>query len=92
MPEAAPQTAWDELRETMWERAGLVREAAGLERGLRELSALEREHGGTDLAAPLSVCRAIVEGALGARRSLGCHYRADAEAELREKRVADLPG
>ncbi len=88
IPDAAPREAWDKLRETMWLRSGLVRDAAGLERGLRELSALEEECGGTELDPPLSVCRVIVEGALGERRSLGCHYRAGAE----EKRVADLPG
>lgn len=92
VPNEAPQEAWDRLRETMWDRAGLVRDAAGLERGLRELSALEKECGGTELYAPLSVCRAIVEGALRERRSIGCHHRADAEAESQEKRVADLPG
>ncbi|MDN5697193.1 MAG: L-aspartate oxidase [Rubrobacter sp.] len=83
-----PQEAWERMRAVMWERAGLVRNGPDLERGLRELAALEREYGGTELEAPLSVCRAIVEGALRERSSLGCHYRADAE----EEGVADLPG
>lgn len=91
MPEPAPEAAWDRLRDTMWERAG--RTGAGLERGLRELSALGGQFGGTELAAPLLVARAIVEGALEDRRSLGCHYRADVRAEGGEEaRVADLPG
>lgn len=93
LPEPAPEPAWDRLRDTMWERAGLGRTGPGLERGLRELSALGGKFGGTELAAPLSVARAIVEGALEDRRSLGCHYRADVRAEGGEEvKVADLPG
>lgn len=93
LPEPAPEPAWDRLRDTMWERAGLTRTGPRLERGLRELSALWGEFGGTELAAPLSVARAIVEGALEDRCSLGCHYRADVRAKGGEEaRVADLPG
>lgn len=92
-PEPAPQRAWDRLRDTMWKSAGLVRTEPALERGLGELSVLAEEYGGTELAAPLAVASAIVEGALADRRSLGCHYRADARAEGEEEvRVADLPG
>lgn len=87
----APQEAWDRMRDTMWEHAGLVRTGPGLRRGLRELAALESECGGKDLAAPISVARAIVGGALWDRRNLGCHYRADGET-AEEVKVADLPG
>jgi aspartate oxidase len=79
------------MRDTMWEHAGLVRTGPGLERGLRELAALESECGGTDLTAPISVARAIVGGALADSRSLGCHYRADVET-AEEVKVANLPG
>ena len=88
-PEPAPEEAWDRLRETMWEHAGLVRTGPGLERGIGDLSGLGREFCGTDLDAPLAVARAIVGGALEDRRSLGCHYRTDAEEG---RSVADLPG
>lgn len=90
-PREAPQEAWDRMRDTMWEHAGLVRTGPGLERGLRELAALESECGGTDLAAPISVARAIVGGALADSRSLGCHYRADGKT-AEEVKVANLPG
>jgi aspartate oxidase len=75
----------------MWSHAGLVRSGPGLETGIRELDALERDHGGTDLRAPLTVARLMLTGALEDRRSLGCHYRSDAESS-EEARVADLPG
>lgn len=91
VPEPAPGEAWDRLRETMWSHAGLVRSGPGLETGIRELDALERDHGGTDLRAPLTVARLMLTGALEDRRSLGCHYRSDAESS-EEARVADLPG
>ncbi|QIN80498.1 L-aspartate oxidase [Rubrobacter marinus] len=78
LPTRAPEGAWTALRRTMWEHAGLVRDACGLRRGLAEVGELEGEYGGTSLAGPLAVARAVLEGALAERESRGCHYRSDA--------------
>ena len=88
IPPAAPEEAWSRLRSIMWEHAGLVRNAAGLEDGLSEITGLEDDHGGTSLAGPLAVARTVLEGALEDRESRGCHYRSDAT----EAYLADLPG
>lgn len=78
-PGPAPEQAWKTLRGVMWERAGLVRSAAGLSRGLEEISRLEKEHGGTEINGPLLVARTVLRGALADGRSRGCHYRVDVE-------------
>jgi L-aspartate oxidase len=56
------ETVTDGLRRAMWEDAGLVRDAAGLER-LR--------------SAPHLLARLIAESALARRESRGGHFRAD---------------
>lgn len=78
LPEAAPQDAWQRLREVMWEYAGIVRSEEGLRGGLAEISALEHEYGTSDIGDPLLVARRIMEDALTDTRSRGCHYREDA--------------
>lgn len=88
VPPDAPEEAWSRLRSTMWDHAGLVRDAAGLRSGLSEVSGLEDKYGGTSLAGPLAVARTVLEGALEDRESRGCHYRSDAT----EAYLADLPG
>ncbi len=76
-PGPAPEEAWGALRSIMWERAGVVRSADGLARGLEEISRLEREHGASELGGPLLVARTVLRGALADSRSRGCHYRQD---------------
>jgi L-aspartate oxidase len=67
----------------MWENAGLVRDAAGLERAHATLAARKAtlpapgtraEH---ELANLLLVGRMVVEAALLRRESRGAHYRRD---------------
>ena len=81
--EAATEKWIKELRDLMWKDAGLLRDAAGLERAKRGLEALAR-------AMPRGVFRRalearnlhlvallMVESALGREESRGAHYRND---------------
>ncbi|MBX6765481.1 MAG: hypothetical protein IRY88_17710, partial [Rubrobacteraceae bacterium] len=77
-PAPAPEAAWRRLREVMWERGGILRTAAGLQRGIEELEELRERYGRTELGSPLLVARAILEGALAEGESRGCHHREDA--------------
>lgn len=90
---AAPPEHIARLRKTMWESAGVLRDAGGLKSGLREVSHLEEEAAGTDLEGPLLVARSVIEAALGDTVSLGCHHRIDAQADTADgrKRLAGLP-
>ncbi len=63
---APPQPVTPELRRLLWEHAGLVRDAAGLER-LR--------------CSPHLLARLIAESALVRKESRGTHFRADFPAE-----------
>jgi succinate dehydrogenase/fumarate reductase flavoprotein subunit len=82
-----------ELKDAMWEGAGVVRDRAGLEQArdrledLGERLAAVAVPGGTaanpawqetlDLANQLTVARVIVASALAREESRGAHYRAD---------------
>ncbi|MCL6439082.1 MAG: L-aspartate oxidase [Rubrobacteraceae bacterium] len=77
-PAPAPEAAWRRLREVMWERGGILRTAAGLQRGIEELEELRERYGRTELGSPLLVARTILEGALAEGESRGCHHREDA--------------
>jgi len=84
---------WQSLRRTMWDRAGVIRDSAGLERALDEIQELRAQLGAASLtdsraiyqAAKLSkaltvgemVCRA----ALMRTESRGAHYRSDHPGE-----------
>jgi aspartate oxidase len=89
IPEGAPEEAWRLLRRVVWNAAGLVRTAESLGEGLAEIEGLEKEYHGTTLNGPLTVARRLLEGGLSDARSLGCHYRLDAQEEVA---IADLPG
>lgn len=80
------------LQQLMWQKVGIIRDQAGLERALVELDELEAEaargDGAAQLAAHLwreaaelhfmlTVARAIILGALARRESRGAHYRRD---------------
>lgn len=69
-----PPKALAALRAGMSRDAGVVRDAAGLNRLLREIEAMEEAHGRTpDLAA----ARLVTACALDRRESRGAHFRAD---------------
>jgi L-aspartate oxidase len=72
-----------ELRGLMWRDAGLLRDAAGLQRALAGLAALRaaEPQGSTRRALEarnlLTVAEAMVQAALGREESRGAHYRKD---------------
>ncbi len=70
-PDPVPPVT-SELRRTMWDDAGLVRDAAGLERLRR---------------APHPLARLVAEGALARRESRGSHFRVDFPADDSSMRV-----
>ena len=73
----AKTTTRAQLRHIMWDRVGLVRDAAGLESAINALSELEgNARGPSDRNAPL-VGRLIAEAALARRESRGAHWRRD---------------
>ena len=69
-----PADALLELRTAMSADAGVVRDAAGLERLIGLIGRLEAAQGE---ALPLVVARLIAEAALARRESRGGHYRSD---------------
>jgi fumarate reductase flavoprotein subunit len=82
-----------ELREVMWEQAGLIREAAGLGRALATVEEIETRLGEVGVAGgpalnqawqdwlnltnQCAVARLIITSALERRESRGAHWRAD---------------
>jgi L-aspartate oxidase len=87
-----PDEALQRLRAAMSRDAGVVRDAAGLNRLLTEIDALEAAHG----AAPaLTAARLVAACAMARSESRGAHFRADAKdlkAPVRTfVRLADLP-
>lgn len=83
----------ERLHDVMWEKVGIVREAAGLEAALGELNALNGEldrtwvsperafnltwHDWLNLKSLLAVSRAIAAAASARRDSRGAHFRSD---------------
>jgi succinate dehydrogenase/fumarate reductase flavoprotein subunit len=81
------------LRDVMWERAGLVRDAAGLREAERELATMADElsrtsvpgsaafnlawHDWLNLTNQVTVSRLIAASALAREESRGAHYRSD---------------
>jgi succinate dehydrogenase / fumarate reductase flavoprotein subunit len=81
------------LRDTMWQRCGVVRNAAGLEAALDRIDEIEGSLGEVDvrpssegyvdlahvldLRAAIVTARATVLGALERRETRGCHNRSD---------------
>jgi L-aspartate oxidase len=68
-----------ELRELMWQNAGLVRTAEGLGRALARLRQMGRElpAGAHELRSLHTVARLVATAALARRESRGAHFRAD---------------
>jgi len=87
---------WRELREVMWDRAGLVRDGAGLAAAAREVERLEAlgaavgVEGGPafnvawqdwlNFRSQTTAARLIITSALTRRESRGAHYRQDFRA------------
>lgn len=69
-----PAPALAILRRAMSRNAGVVRDAAGLDRLIGAIDRLQAEHG---RAAPLVAARLVAEAALARRESRGGHFRAD---------------
>jgi L-aspartate oxidase len=67
------------IRTLMWERVGLIRDAAGLTRTLEELSELDLEYSLSigELRNMITVARLVTKAALARRESRGVHYRTD---------------
>ena len=67
------------LRESMWDRVGIVRDAAGLERALDDIDAIERGLGERpgELRNLLEAGRLIATAALARRETRGSHARSD---------------
>jgi L-aspartate oxidase len=82
-PDASPALV-AALREEMWERVGILRDAAGLERAIAAILDLERglrprrvSRPGLEARNLLFVGRLIAESALNRRESRGAHFRTD---------------
>ncbi|WP_304175564.1 L-aspartate oxidase [Phenylobacterium aquaticum] len=85
LPPAALQT----LRAAMSREAGVVRDAAGLDRLLSEIDRLETAHG---RAAPLVAARLVAAAALERREGRGGHFRADhPERQAAQRTFITLP-
>jgi L-aspartate oxidase len=90
-PELPPESL-ARLREAMSRDAGVVRDAAGLNRLLAEIDVLQAAHG---LAPALISARLVAACALARGESRGGHFRADASEQRPPARtlvrLADLP-
>jgi L-aspartate oxidase len=75
----AAQVAADDIRNVMWEHAGIDRTARGLRQGLLLLSGIERRlpEGATEEANMVQTAQLIAEAALLRKESRGGHYRSD---------------
>jgi L-aspartate oxidase len=73
-PPALPAEALAELRQTMSNDVGVLRDQQGLDRALALVDRLEAEYG---KALPLVAARLVVVGALSRKESRGAHFRAD---------------
>jgi succinate dehydrogenase / fumarate reductase flavoprotein subunit len=89
--EYEPETLLTELRDLMWEHAGILRDEASLQAGLDELDDIRRKAerldvGGVtsrsfefaiDLGFMLTVSESVLRSALERTESRGAHYRTD---------------
>ena len=90
--EADPQELIDELRELVWDQAGIVRTGDGLRGGIAKLRGLRERAGGLaipdaspsrqfehalNLRAMLTAAEAVMRGALAREESRGAHHRED---------------
>ena len=84
LPPDLPDAALQSLRAAMSRDAGVIRDAAGLDRLLSEIDRLEAQHG---RAAPLVAARLVAAAALDRRESRGGHFRTDHPQSLAPNRT-----
>ncbi len=86
-----PETLFDELREVLWERAGILRDETTLEAGLDGLASVRSRAADLDVGGPttrsfefamnlgfaLDVAEAVLRGARRRTESRGAHARTD---------------
>ncbi len=84
IPPHLPAEALTRLRQAMSRDAGVIRDAAGLNRLLAAIDALEAAHG---RAASLVAARLVAGCALARTESRGAHFRADATAVSKPRRT-----
>ena len=75
----AAQVAADDVRNVMWEHAGIDRTAKGLRKGLELLDQIEKRlpAGATEEANLVETAKLIAAGALLRKESRGGHFRSD---------------
>src|SRR5687768_11599846 len=75
----AAQVAADDIRQVMWQHAGISRTAKGLRAGLAALAGIEQRlpEGATEEQNLVQTGRLIAEAALLRKESRGGHYRSD---------------
>ena len=75
----AAQVAADDIRNVMWDHAGIDRTAKGLRKGLELLGEIEKRlpPGATEEVNLVTTARLIAEGALQRKESRGGHFRSD---------------
>ena len=75
----AAQVAADDVRNVMWEHAGIDRTAKGLRKGLELLAEIEKRlpPGATEEANLVETAQLIASGALLRKESRGGHFRSD---------------
>jgi L-aspartate oxidase len=77
-PPTLPDDALAELRRTMSDDVGVLRDDVGLTRALAVIDRLEAQYG---KALPLVAARLVTAGALARQESRGAHFRADFPAK-----------
>jgi len=84
----AAQVAADDVRNVMWEHAGIDRTAKGLRKGLTLLDEIETRLpvGATEEGNLVETARLIAEGALLRKESRGGHFRSDFPHTVRKWR------
>ena len=92
MDRGAAQVAADDIRQVMWDHAGIARTARGLRRCLTRLDeiAARLSPGATEERNMVETARLIAEAALLRRESRGGHYRSDfphAKRDWRQKHI-----
>ncbi len=78
------------VKRVMWERAGILRDAEGLARALREFEQISKANLGTSSRNFVTVAALIVKAALWREESRGAHFRTDFPETREEWRVHSI--
>ena len=88
-----PEQMWQSLRQTMWERVGVIRDGQNLQKALGEIGALREQlraaaladhralYQAAKLSAALTAAEMVCRAALMRTESRGAHYRSDCPDE-----------